>query len=112
MTQVSEEIESRVTKKLSQDFSWTESRILGASFKLDVILLNPQVRTFSETVLGTSRNNDVENREPTADRSQNDPRPEVEFLPVGPAVHLTQTRKRFITLRWNLELLKDCAISD
>ena len=30
ITQVSEEIEGRVTKKLSQQFSRTESRILGA----------------------------------------------------------------------------------
>ena len=33
ITQVSEETEGRVTKKLSQDFSRTESRILGALFK-------------------------------------------------------------------------------
>ena len=30
ITQVSEEIERRVTKKLSQEFSRTENRILGA----------------------------------------------------------------------------------
>ena len=30
ITQVSEEIEGRVTKKLSQEFSRTENRILGA----------------------------------------------------------------------------------
>ena len=35
ITQVSEEVEMRVTKKLSQDFSRTESRILGALSKLD-----------------------------------------------------------------------------
>ena len=43
--QVSEEIKGRVTKKLSQEFSRTESRILGALSKLDEFLLNPQVRT-------------------------------------------------------------------
>ena len=79
ITQVSEEIEGRVTKKLSQEFSRTESRILGALFKIDESLLNPQVRTFSGIIPGTSRNNDPENRQPTGDRSQNDPYPEVEF---------------------------------
>ena len=46
IAQVSEEIEGRVTKRLSQEFSRTESRILGALSKLDEFLLNPQVRTF------------------------------------------------------------------
>ena len=44
---VSEEIEGRVTKKLSKEFNKTESRILGALSKLDEFLLNPQVRTCS-----------------------------------------------------------------
>ena len=77
--QVSEEIEGRVIKKLSREFSRTESRILGALSKLDEFLLNPQVRTFSGTTPGTFRNTDVENQESSGDRSQNDPHPEVEF---------------------------------
>ena len=64
---------------MSQDFSRTESRILGALSKLDWLLLNPEVRTCSGTVLGTSRNNNSKNREPTGDRSLNDPYSEVEF---------------------------------
>ena len=40
ISQVSEEIEGRVTKKLSKEFSRTESRILGALSKLDEFLLN------------------------------------------------------------------------
>ena len=79
IAQVSEEIEGRVTKKLSQEFSKTVSRILGALSKLGDILLNPQIRTFSGTTPGTFRNNDVENQEPSGDRSQNDPHPEVGF---------------------------------
>ena len=79
ITQVSEEIEGRVTKKLSQDFSRTESRILGALSKVDEFLLNPQVRTCSVAVPGTSKNNNSENREPTGDRSLDDPCPEVLF---------------------------------
>ena len=79
IAQVAEEIEGRVTKKLSQEFSKTESRILGALSKLDEFLLNPQVRTFSGTVPGTFRNADVETQEPSGGRSQNDPHPEVKF---------------------------------
>ena len=78
-TQVSEKIEGRVTKKLSKDFSWTESRILGALSKFDQFLLNPYVRACSVAVPGKSRNNNLENREPTGDRSLNDPCPEVAF---------------------------------
>ena len=50
ITQVSEEIEGRVSKKLSQEFNRTESRILGALTKLDEFLSNQQIHTHSETV--------------------------------------------------------------
>ena len=73
ITQVSEEIESRVTKKLSQEFSRAESRILGALSKLDEFLLNPQITTHSETVPGTFRNTNVENQGTNEDDSQSDP---------------------------------------
>ena len=79
ISQVFEEIEGRVTKKLSKEFSRTESRILGALSMLDDFLLNPQVRTCSVAVPGTSRNSNSENREPTGDRSIDDPCPEVGF---------------------------------
>ena len=76
ITRVSE-IEDKVTKRVSQEISWTESRILGALSKLDEFLLNPQIQTHSGTVPGTSRNTDVENQEPNGDRSQNYLDPEV-----------------------------------
>ena len=79
ISQVSEEIEGRVTKKLSKEFSKTRSRILGALSKLDDFLLKPQVRTCSVAVPVTSRNSNSENREPTGDRSLTDPYPEVGF---------------------------------
>ena len=47
ITQVSKEIEGRVTKKLFQEFSRTESRFLGALSKSEEYLLNPQIRTHS-----------------------------------------------------------------
>ena len=81
ITQIFEEIEGRVTKKLSQELSRTESRILGALSKLDEFLLNPQIRMHSGTVPGTFRSTNGENQEPNEDRSQDDPHPEV-----GPSV--------------------------
>ena len=81
ISQVSKEIEGRVTKKLSKDFSKTESLILGALSKLDEFLLNPQVRTCSVAVQGASRNANSENREIHGDRSLYDPYPEVEYFP-------------------------------
>ena len=79
ISQVSEEIEGRVTEKLSREVSRTESCILGALCKLDEFLLNPQVLTCSVGIPGTSRNSDSENREPTGDRSLNDRCPKAVF---------------------------------
>ena len=81
ISQVSEEIEWRVAKKLSKEFSKTESRILGALSKLDEFLLNPKVRTCSVAVHGTSGNANSENRETHGDRSSDDPYPEVGYFP-------------------------------
>ena len=79
IAQVSEEIEERVTKNLSQDFSRTDSRILGALSKLDEFLVNPQIQAFSGITPGRFWNKDVENQEPSGLSSQNDPQPEVKF---------------------------------
>ena len=76
ITQVSEQIEGRVTKKLSQEFSRTESRILGALSKLDEFLLNQQMTTHSGTVPGTFRNTNVDNQGTNEDDSMSDPHPE------------------------------------
>ena len=76
ITQVSEEVECSVTKNLSQEFSRTESRILGTLSKLDEFLLNQQIRTHSGTVPGTFRNTNVENQGTNEDESQSDPYPE------------------------------------
>ena len=63
--QVSKGIELRVLKKLSKEFSRTESGILGALSKLGEFHPNPQVRTCSIAVPETSRDNNSENWEPT-----------------------------------------------
>ena len=56
ITQVSEEIEGRVRKTLSQVFSRTENRILGALARLDDILMNTLIQGYSVTAPETSRN--------------------------------------------------------
>ena len=72
ISQVSEEIEGRLTKKLSKEFNKTESHILGALSKLDEFLLNPQVRTCS-VVQAATRSANSENRDTHGDLSLNDP---------------------------------------
>ena len=56
ITQVSDEIEGRVTRKLSTDNSRTESHILGALSQLDECVLNPLIRGHSGSASETSRN--------------------------------------------------------
>ena len=53
---------------------------MGALSKLNEILLNPQARTCSVAVPGTSRNTNLENRETTGDRSSDGPYPEVGYF--------------------------------
>ena len=74
--QLSEEIEGRVTKKLSQEYSRTKSRILGALSKLDEFLLNQQIRMHSGTVPEKFRNTNVDNQGTNEDESMSDPHPE------------------------------------
>ena len=76
ITQVSEEIEGRITEKLSQEFNRIESRISDALSKLDEFLSNQQIQTHSKTVPGTFRNTNVENQGTNEDDSQSDPHPE------------------------------------
>ena len=76
LTQLSEEIEGRITKKLSREFSRIESRISDALPKLDEVLSNQQIQTHSKTIPGTFRNTNVENQGTNEDDSQSDPHPE------------------------------------
>ena len=76
ITQLSEEIEGRVSKKLSQEFSRTESRILDALSKLDEFLLNQQIRMHSGTVPETFQNTNVDNQGTNEDDSMGHPHPE------------------------------------
>ena len=77
ITQVSEEIEGRVTKRLSKEFSRTENRILGALARLDDFLMNPLLQGDSGTTLEPSRNAlSTKSQGTNEGDSQNDPHPE------------------------------------
>ena len=80
ITQVSEEIERRVTKRLSKEFSRTKNRILGALVRLDDFLMNPLLPGHSGTTPEPSRNTLNTSQGTSEDDSQNDPRPEVGLL--------------------------------
>ena len=87
ITQVSEEIEGRVTKKLSQEFSRTENRILGALARLDDFLMNPLLQGHSGITPETSRNEFSINQGTNEDDSQSDPHPEAGPLTSGRRNH-------------------------
>ena len=76
ITLVSVEIEGRVTKKLSQEFSRTENRILGAPAQLDDSLMNPLIQSHSGTAPETSRNVFSISQGTNQDDSQSNPHPE------------------------------------
>ena len=74
--QIFEEIEGRVTRKLSQEFSRTEHRILTALSRLDDFLMNPLIQGHSGTAPETSRTAYGSNQGTNEDDSQSDPHPE------------------------------------
>ena len=87
ITQVSEEIEGRVTKKLSQEFSRTENRILGELARLDNFLINPLLQGHSGITPETSRNVSSVNQGTNEDDSQSNPHPEAGLLTSGQEDH-------------------------
>ena len=80
ITQVSDEIEGRVTKKLPQEFSRTENRILGALARLDDFLMNPLLQGHSGTTPEASRNVFSISQGTNEDDSQSNPHPEAGLL--------------------------------
>ena len=76
ITQISEEIEGRVTKRLSKEFSRTANGILGALARLDDFLMNPLIQDYSGNAPETSRNAFGTNQGTKEDDSQRDPHPE------------------------------------
>ena len=80
ITQVSEEIEGKVTKKLSQKFSRTENRILGALARLDDFLMETLLQGHSGTTPEASRNVFSTNQGTNEHDSQSNPHPEAAGL--------------------------------
>ena len=80
ITQVSEEIEGRVTKKLSQECSRTENRILRALARLDDFLMNPLLQGHSGNTPETSENASKTNQGTIEDDAQSDPYPEASIF--------------------------------
>ena len=76
ITQVSEEIEERVTKRLPKEFSRTENRMLGALARLDDFLMIPLIQGHSGTTPEPSQNALSTSPGTNEDDSQNDPHPE------------------------------------
>ena len=76
ITQVFEEIEGRVTNKLSKEFSRTENRTLSALSRLDEFLLNPLILGHSGSAPETSRKALGTNQGTNEDDSESDPHPE------------------------------------
>ena len=76
ITKVSEEIEGRVTKRFSKEFSRTENRILGALARLDDFFVNPLLQGHSGTTPQPSRNALSKSQGTNEDDSENDPHPE------------------------------------
>ena len=72
---ISEEIEGRVTKKLSHEFSRTGNRILGAIARVDDFLMNPLLQGHSGTTPETSRNALTTSQGTNEDNSQKDIHP-------------------------------------
>ena len=77
IAQVSGEIEGRVTKRLSKEFSRTKNRILGALARLDDFFMNPLLHGHSRTTPEASRNALSTSQGTNEDDSQNDLHPEV-----------------------------------
>ena len=76
IAEVSEEIEARVTMKLSQKFSRTENCRRGALARLDDFLMNPLIQGYSGTAPETSRNTFSARQRTNEDDSQSNPHPE------------------------------------
>ena len=76
ITQVFEEIEGKVIKRLSKEVSRTENRILGAVARLEDFLMNPLLQGYSRTTPEPSRNALSTSQGTNEGDTQNDPHPE------------------------------------
>ena len=80
ITQLSEEIEGRVTKRLSEEFSRTKNSNIGALARLDDFHMNPLLQGRSGTTPEPSRDALSTSQGTNEDDSQNDPHPEASLF--------------------------------
>ena len=106
ITQVSEEIEGRVTKRLSKEFSRTENRILGALARLDDFLMNPLLPGYSGATPEPSGSALRNNQGTNEDDSQNDPHPEAGLF------HGQSTRNAGLEDERDRYFVKSCKVSN
>ncbi len=102
ITQVSDEIERRVTNKFSQEFSRTENHIMGAFSGLDDFLMNPLNQGRPRTAPETSQNTNSTNQGTNEDDSQSDPHPEASIF--RSQRHKTLAQKMATTICLGLSL--------
>ena len=76
INQVSEEVEGRVTKRLSNELSKRENHILGALARLDDFLVKMLLQGDSGATPKASRNPFITSQGTNEDDSQNDPHPQ------------------------------------
>ena len=76
ITQVSEQIERRIIKRLSLKFSRIERRILGVLSRIDDFLMNPPMHSHSPNDSGTHRNANGTNQGTNDENTYTDPHPE------------------------------------
>ena len=86
-TQVSEDIDGRLTNKLFQEFSTTESRAWGALYKL-IFFLNPQARLRSRSDPEELQISNRKNQGTNKNHFQKDPNPRM-------SVFLSQSSQEF-----------------
>ena len=98
-TQVSEEIEGRVTKKLSKEFSRTENRILCALARLDDFLMNPLIQVHSGTTTEISRNAFSTNQQ-TRERMRTTPRVILILKQASSATRPCELLAKKMTITW------------
>ena len=108
ITQVSEQIEGGVTKRLSKEFNRTENRILGALAQLDDFCMNPLLPGHSGPTPEPTRNTLNTSQRTNEDNSQKDPHPEAGLFTARRHKSLTQTTATTLAVRsehawWNRE---------
>ena len=97
ISQVFEEFEGRITKKLSLEFGTTKNRILGALSRPDHFFMKPLVQGYAGTAPETSRSAYTTNQSTNEDDSQSDPHPDASIF----QNRTTHNSRRKMKATWN-----------